>query len=160
MIKEFLKILFKTQKENAEAKQIAKHLSKVFLFELSGIEALYPDIRDKAQCLVKNMAALQMPVVITETFRSAKKQNELSFGVTQAKGLQSYHQYGLAFDVKFVNYGYNPPSFLWWDKLGAEGEKLGLEWGGRWTVLTDKCHFQWTANSTLHWSMFESYFKI
>jgi len=155
---DWIKLLWQTESKNADAKQIAKHLSKVLLFELSEIESVYPDVKDKAERLIAKMAEIKMPIKITETFRSAKKQNELSNSVTKAKGLQSYHQYGLAFDIKFITWGYNPPS-TWWEILGKEGEKLGLEWGGRWTSFPDKCHFQWTSYGKLKWQDLEPYFK-
>lgn len=160
MIDWFLKILYKTESQNAEAKQIAKHLSKILLHELSGVEALYPDVKEKCETLIKKMQELKAPITITETFRSAKKQDRLSNGLTKAKGLQSYHQYGLAFDIIFEEWGYQPPAGSnWWNIVGKEGEKLGLEWGGSWTSFPDTCHFQWTSNGKITWSILKNYFE-
>jgi len=155
---DWIKLLWQTESKFANEKQIAKHLSKVLLFELSGTKALYKDVEDKAERLVAKMAEIKMPIKITETFRSAKRQNELSNSVTKAKGLSSYHQYGLAFDIMFLTWGYNPPS-NWWLILGKEGEKLSLEWGGRWTTFPDRCHFQWTANGTINLKDIKTYFE-
>lgn len=156
---DFLKELFKVQSQDAEAKQIAKHLSKVLLWEWKGTNALYPDVKDKAELLVKKMVELKMPIEITETFRSAKKQNELPSNSTKARGLESYHQYGLAFDIKWVLWLYSPPSSNWWEILGKEGEKLGLTWGGRWTSFPDKLHFQWDMQGKIKCQDLKPYFE-
>jgi hypothetical protein len=51
----------------------------------------------------------------------------------------------LAFDIAPTEYlslkAWNPQGPLW-KKLGAAGEKLGLEWGGRWESFPDLPHFQ------------------
>lgn len=62
--------------------------------------------------------------------------------VTNAKAGQGYHNYGLAFDFVAMDKAGQP---LWdltpWEMLGYEGEKLGLEWGGRWKK-PDRPHLQ------------------
>lgn len=64
--------------------------------------------------------------------------------VTNAPALLSYHNYGLAFDVVPEDYialpNWNPMGPLW-SQVGAIGESLGLEWGGRWSK-PDEPHFQ------------------
>lgn len=64
--------------------------------------------------------------------------------VTKARPGDSYHQYGLAFDVVPVAYknlkDWNP-SGPYWQTIGQIGESLGLEWGGRWSS-PDEPHFQ------------------
>ena len=65
--------------------------------------------------------------------------------VTNAKGGQSYHNYGLALDVVEVNGGYygysdNYPAERW-DAIGRIGKSFGLEWGGDWR-RPDRPHFQ------------------
>lgn len=62
--------------------------------------------------------------------------------VTNAKGGQSLHNYGVAFDVcPLVNGNFDWNSNLF-PKIGALGKTLGLEWGGDWTSFTDLPHFQ------------------
>lgn len=72
--------------------------------------------------------------------------------VTNARGGESYHNYGLAFDVALLQNG-----TVTWDtkvsvndnevpdyiELGLIGEQLGLQWGGRWT-FQDLPHYQYT----------------
>ena len=109
----------------------------------------YPLVKRKSEQLIEAMKVLGFPIIITETYRSFARQNELYAQgrtkpgaiVTNAKGGESFHNYGVAFDCKFVKEGYNAPDTQWLI-LGKEGEKLGLEWGGRWVSFRDKPHFQ------------------
>ena len=138
---------------------IAKHLARVVLYELDGIDALYPDVKRLAKKLLVVMENKNKPIYIvpvTGTFRNIKQQNTLSSNVTNAGGLQSYHQYGIAFDVAFKDYNWSPPSFDWWNELGKEGEKLGLIWGGS---FQDYGHFEWHGrNESMTWQKLKPYF--
>ena len=138
---------------------IAKHLARVVLYELDGIEALYPNVKQLAKRLLVIMENNNKPIYIvpiTGTFRNIRQQNALSSNVTNAGGLQSYHQYGLAFDIAFKNYNWSPPSFDWWNELGKEGEKLGLIWGGS---FQDYGHFEWHGrNENMTWQKLKPYF--
>lgn len=159
---DYLRELFKVQSQDSEAKQIAKHLSKVLLWEWKGTDQLYPDVREKCQALVKRMANIGKPIVVYETFRTAKKQDQYAENpeITKAKGLESYHNYGLAFDVFFLNWEWKPPSEKWWEELGKEGKKLGLEWGGDWKDFPDKGHFQWRGgNGKITFELLKPYFE-
>ena len=53
------------------------------------------------------------------------------------------HQWGVAFDVyrKDVKGAYNE-SGNYFQRVGAIGKSLGLEWGGDWKSIVDKLHFQ------------------
>lgn len=62
--------------------------------------------------------------------------------VTQAKGGESNHNYGLAVDVcPFTNSrpNWNAP-IEEWVKIGRLAESYGLEWGGSWKKFVDKPH--------------------
>jgi hypothetical protein len=116
---------------------------------MNKLEGLQPLLRAKALKLVDVMEKLGKPVVVTEGLRTIERQNALyeqgrttpGQVVTNAKGGQSLHNYGVAFDVVFREGGYNVPAD-WWKELGEEGEELGLEWGGRWVSFPDRPHFQ------------------
>lgn len=97
--------------------------------------------------------------VITDGYRSPSAQDALPSANTNAKGLSSYHQYGLAIDLYSVRSGeivlYN--SKLSTEernrqteedhkKLGPIGEKLGLIWGGRWKSIKDNPHYELHPN--------------
>ena len=109
------------------------------------------------------MKVLKKPIILSEGFRSfktqkayyAKGRTKTGKIITQAKEGQSYHQYGLAADLIFKRYGWNPPSG-WWDILGVEAKKLGLEWGGDWK-FRDVAHVQYRPLN-VHWRELKSYF--
>lgn len=69
--------------------------------------------------------------------------------VTNARAGQSWHNFGTAYDLTLFS-GKNP---VWdskhYDTAGRIGEELGLEWGGRWTRLVDRPHFQRRLGLTL-----------
>lgn len=81
----------------------------------------------------------------------------LGLTVTNAKAGESYHNYGLAFDVAFVsgkriiwgNEDLNTNRINDWEEIGKLGEQLGLEWGGRWR-FKDLPHFQYTFGLTIN----------
>lgn len=148
--------LLTDQQKNAVPVAIARHLAKVTLFELKGLDALYPDFKEKAIQLMANMNSIGKGIYLVQSFRSAKSQNGLPGTVTKAKGLQSYHQYGLACDFAFNDYDYTPPSQTWWDTLQVEAEKLGLESGNGWTGFQDRPHVEWHPGFT--WHDLENYF--
>jgi len=61
--------------------------------------------------------------------------------VTNACCGESYHQYGLAFDIVPIVNG----KCDWknnWSQIGVAATEAGLEWGGTWTRFVDKPHCQ------------------
>lgn len=61
--------------------------------------------------------------------------------VTNAKPGQSYHNYGLGFDVVEMKDGqpiWDNPN---WPKIGALGKSFGFKWGGDWNT-PDRPHFE------------------
>ena len=89
---------------------------------------------------------------VTTGYRSIEEQNRLyqqgrtTFGqiVTWAKGGESYHNYGLAFDVVRMENGkadWTPVS----PEIAGIAKQQGFTWGGDWAVpKTDYPHFQMT----------------
>jgi peptidoglycan L-alanyl-D-glutamate endopeptidase CwlK len=119
---------------------------------------LQPIMARKLNRLILAMKILRHPIVLTEGVRTVARQNKLYAQgrtapgniVTNAKGGQSLHNYGVAFDVAFLVDG----SASWderlpWKLLGKVGKALGLEWGGDWTQINDRPHFQYLAGYTL-----------
>lgn len=161
--KAFFEALLSDNKKLAFPRMVAQHMARVTMYEYKGKDALHPEVKLRFEALEKRMAILGKPILFQEGFRTAARQDSLytqgrtapGSMVTNAKGLQSYHNYGLAFDTVFVDYGYNPPAY-YWDILGSEGEKLGLLWGGRWSSLSDRPHFEWHPDGT--WNELEKYF--
>lgn len=147
MWKKLFEALLKSQQKTQMANQIAQHLAKIALYDLKGDEALYPDVATKYGQLEAKMRELGKPIFLSDSFRSVVDQKKLPNNVTNAGGLQSYHQYGLAFDVAFVKHRWNPPSKKWWTVLGQEGKNLGLIWGGDWG-WGDYGHFEYHPGFT------------
>jgi len=119
---------------------------------IADLNALHPYFRDKMQQLINVCAKKKITLVVVESFRTRAKQAEY-FGMgkkyTRSVGGKSKHQYGLACDVVPLVNGVA----LWddkalWRKIGIEGEKLGLHWGGRWRTPFDPAHFEWTGGFT------------
>lgn len=115
--------------------------------ELPFNQDLLPLVARKRDTLVKLCGEQGCPVRITEGYRSFERQEELYAQgrtkpgsiVTNARGGESFHNHGVAFDVVPLE-GYNSKN---WEKIGLLGESLGLSWGGRWQ-FQDKPHFELT----------------
>lgn len=116
------------------------------------ITQCHPRLQEAAAQLVKKCRAQGLNVKIGESFRSKEEQDALYAQgrtkpgniVTNAPGssYSSMHQWGVAFDF-FKNvsgHEYDDTSFF--NRVGAIGKSLGLEWGGDWTSPVDKPHLQ------------------
>lgn len=68
--------------------------------------------------------------------------------VTNAKGGQSFHNYGLAVDVVLIKNGEAVWSPVSKDVVDI-GTSLGFEWGGNWKSFKDYPHFQMTFGKTI-----------
>lgn len=123
-----------------------------------GPSTLQPLVRRKAELVVKEMASLGHTVHVFEGFRSKARQDELyaqgrtTAGnvVTNAKGGESLHNYGVAVDIVFGPKGkpsWNPKEP--WKLLGSVGKKYGFEWGGDWSKFTDLPHLEMTLGYKL-----------
>ena len=90
---------------------------------------------------------LKITWVITDSYRSPSEQDALPSANTNAKALQSYHQYGLAIDIVSVRNGEitylsdGKQSMEDSKKIGPIGQKIGLVWGGVWKKK-DWPHFE------------------
>lgn len=117
---------------------------------------LQPLVKRKADEVVKEMELLGFPIRITQGFRSIEEQDKLYAQgrttpgqiVTNAKGGESFHNYGVAVDVVFRKEGYNAPETLW-QTFGTVGKKHGFEWGGDWKTFKDRPHLQMTLGYSL-----------
>lgn len=117
---------------------------------------LKPKVQRLADSFIQACNEQGIEIIIIEGYRSIKRQNELYEKgrttpgpiVTNAKGGQSLHNYGVAFDICFLVNGNRTYSGDW-EKVGKIGESLGLEWGGNWISFRDRPHFQYMAGYTL-----------
>jgi peptidoglycan L-alanyl-D-glutamate endopeptidase CwlK len=70
--------------------------------------------------------------------------------VTNAKGGQSFHNYGVAFDfVPIVGGKAQWNDVALFTKCGEIAESIGLEWAGRWVKFKELAHCQYTGGLTL-----------
>lgn len=119
---------------------------------ITDLKALHPYFRDKIVELIAACKKIGIEVSVVESFRTKSKQAEY-FGMgkkyTRSSGGKSKHQYGLACDlVPIVNGEAQWDDKKLWKRVGMEGEKLGLRWGGRWRSIYDPAHFEWTGGLT------------
>lgn len=108
------------------------------------ILTLAPCLQDIARNFVNYMeSAYGIEIRVSDAFRTWQQQDiECAEGSSTVCGGYSYHNYGLAIDVVEISNGqalYTNPN---WELIGSIGESFGLKWGGRWTSLVDKPHFQ------------------
>lgn len=124
----------------------------------NNIRTLLPRVQPYARALIIQCAKQGIRIVITSGSRTYEEQDELyrqgrdkpGVKVTNAKGGQSNHNFGIAFDVTIFD-GAKP---VWespvYKAVGAIGKGLGLAWGGDWKGISDEPHFElkpvWAAD--------------
>jgi hypothetical protein len=116
---------------------------------IADLQALHPFFREKIIELTRLCQQAGITLAIVESYRTHAKQSEyyaMGKAYTATPGGKSRHQYGLAVDIVPVVDSvavWNSPKL--WRKIGLLGERLGLTWGGRWRVLYDPGHFEWSG---------------
>jgi peptidoglycan L-alanyl-D-glutamate endopeptidase CwlK len=137
---------------------------------LDRIELLHPALRDEAKAIYKEICQVLTGRALCRfayTLRTYAEQNALyaqgrttpGAKVTQAKGGQSYHNFGLAIDIVLLIDKDGNGSFesaSWETKVDFDGDgksdwqevvnifkQYGWAWGGDWK-FTDKPHFEKT----------------
>jgi hypothetical protein len=119
---------------------------------IADLNSLHPYFKDRIAELIFVCKSQGIELAIVESYRTHAKQSEY-FGMgrkyTRSKGGNSKHQYGLAVDVVPIIDG----KAVWenqalWKKIGLNGERLGLRWGGRWRSPYDPAHFEWSGGIT------------
>lgn len=106
---------------------------------------LHPRLAGLAETIVTTAWKKGLKVMVFEGYRDGKRQNELyTKGTTRARAGKSYHNFGLAVDIVFLNEKGEPS---WspehnWQKLGEIGKSLGLTWGGDFKRIKDYGHFE------------------
>ncbi|WP_137174117.1 M15 family metallopeptidase [Massilia sp. HP4] len=114
------------------------------------VATLQPEVRPFAIALVERAAAQGIVIKVISGTRSYAEQDALFAQgrtapgkiVTNARGGQSNHNFGIAFDIGVFDgrrYLDHSPSYK---AVGAIGLGLGLEWGGNWNSFVDEPHFQ------------------
>jgi peptidoglycan L-alanyl-D-glutamate endopeptidase CwlK len=123
------------------------------------IEDLHPKVQNLCKLFLNICKKENIDVLVTSTLRDFEAQNALYAQgrsapgkiVTKAKAGESFHNYGLAFDVVPLKNG----KCCWdetdavWAKLGDIGAAVGLEWAGNWARFREYPHFQYTSGLTI-----------
>ncbi|MDR1276365.1 MAG: M15 family metallopeptidase [Candidatus Accumulibacter sp.] len=132
------------------------------MIDSRNLNELHPRVRALAEVFLDACKAAGVDVLVTSTYRDHEAQDALyakgrtapGAKVTNSKGGQSLHNFRVAFDVVPRVDG----KLLWttsgatgklWENIGALGEYVGLEWGGRWKTFPDYPHFQFTGGLSL-----------
>jgi len=136
---------------------------------MKDLSVLHPYVKYLAEKLIEKSKKQGINIIITQTYRTIKEQNEIyaqgrtKVGaiISNAKGGSSFHNFRLAFDFAVLNVDgttVNWSSSCDTDKdgqkdyyeVGAIGKSLGLTWGGTdFGNFVDLPHFQWTGGLTL-----------
>ncbi|OIK10234.1 peptidase M15 [Bacillus sp. MUM 116] len=124
-------------------------------------------VKEATNQLIQQSAKKGITVVITDGFRSMEDQDQLyqkgrtTAGtiVTNARGGESYHNYGLAVDFALKtssgnviwdrNYDGNQNRIPDWNEVVAIAKNLGFQWGGDWAQFKDYPHLQMDFDLTL-----------
>jgi peptidoglycan L-alanyl-D-glutamate endopeptidase CwlK len=133
------------------------------------IDLLHPDERVSAHAMYDEICEALTGKAIcrfSHTLRTDKEQDELyaqgrnkpGKKVTNAKGGQSFHNFGLAFDIVLIIDGkeaswntlkdFDGDKIADWMEVVAIAKEHGWEWGGDWTKFKDAPHFQKTHGKT------------
>jgi peptidoglycan L-alanyl-D-glutamate endopeptidase CwlK len=125
---------------------------------------VHPQLAERGRRLLDACAVNGVFLLVTSGLRTWADQDALyakgrttppigqPYIVTNAQGGQSYHNFGLAFDVVVLNAARKldwDDSDPGWAAAGAAGKALGLEWGGDWVTFKDLPHFQYTGGLSL-----------
>jgi peptidoglycan LD-endopeptidase CwlK len=121
------------------------------------LEDLHPLVVEKARQLIELAQADGIEILVTSTLRSFEEQAELfAIGrvkpgkiVTNAKAGESWHNFGLAFDVVPLVNGKAIWDSPFWNRIGDLGKQIDLTWGGDFKSFKDKPHFEFHPNVTL-----------
>ena len=116
------------------------------------LSSLNPHVALLARKFLELTRANHLDVRIYTAFRSWAEQDHLFAQgrwapgnvVTNARGGDSYHNWGLAFDAAPYENGVISNDSAKFIRMGHLGEKVGLQWGGSFKSIVDYPHFQYT----------------
>lgn len=139
--------------------ETAKPEPKGMKASLPFINRLDPAIQDLAKGLLVKAAQDGIELVVVQGLRTNEEQARLyaqgrtapGAVVTNSPPGSSWHNFGLAFDVAIYNNGKAewPENEQLWQRIGAIGKSIGLEWGGDFKSIRDRPHFEYHPGMTL-----------
>jgi len=128
------------------------------------LSGLHPVVASRARAMLDLCSLAGLAILVTQGVRTWEEQDVLfargrtvppigaSNIVTKARGGQSYHNFGLAFDIIVLDsmgktdWNTSHPG---WRRAAEAGRSVGLEWGGDWKGFKDIPHFQYTGGLSL-----------
>ncbi len=121
------------------------------------IEDLQPVLQRGATELITRCKNNGLDVLITQTLRDIEYQNQLYAQgrtkpgsiVTNARGGESYHNYGLAFDICKNVKGHEYDDVAFFKKVGEIWTEMGGMWGGNFDGFVDTPHFEFSGGLTI-----------
>ncbi len=121
------------------------------------IEDLHQTIQRGVNELIKRSKAKGLDVLITQTLRDIEYQNQLYAQgrttkgniVTNARGGESFHNYGLAFDICKNIKGHEYDDSEFFKKVGEIWTEMGGMWGGNFDTFVDTPHFEFSGELTI-----------
>ena len=116
------------------------------------LQRLHPALASAVRAVIADLARRGIGVEVVQGLRTFEEQDELfakgrtkpGLVVTQARGGESNHNFGLAADLcPFTDDkpDWNAPIDVW-AAIGTTAMAHGLEWGGQWKKFLDKPHVQ------------------
>lgn len=131
---------------------------------MSKIDTLHPLIKAEVLELVTHVNTViltgKVKMIVTQGLRTFDEQNKLFAQrpkVTNAKGGQSIHNYGLAFDFCLADGGrtiwdtvkdFDNDKIADWMEVVKVFKAAGYTWGGDFRSITDSPHFEKTFGHT------------
>jgi peptidoglycan LD-endopeptidase CwlK len=145
----------------AESLAIAKTLDIFDIRTEGNIQTLQPEAQRKARQFLSEVSSKLgvggLVFKIISGTRTYGEQNDLFAQgrtrpgpiVTNARGGQSNHNFGVAWDIGIFKNGQYIPESQLYQSAGVIGKGQGLEWGGDWQTIQDQPHFQAIAEEKL-----------
>ncbi len=137
------------------------------LVTINRVAHLHPKLRSEVADIIKDIQSKGVDIRITQGLRTFAEQDALYAQgrttpgkfVTNAKGGQSWHNFGLAIDfcllhkdgtISFsITEDMNADKKTDWNNVTDSFKKFGWVYGGDWNVFKDNCHFEKTFEITL-----------
>lgn len=118
------------------------------------LERLHPKVARKLNKILQKAEQSDLEILITDGYRTNAEQNKLYAQgrtrsgkiVTNAKGGQSLHNYGLAVDIVPVlsNGQIDYSDYDTYKLFASLAKEEGFAWGGDWKKFKDVPHFEYT----------------
>lgn len=117
----------------------------------ANLHTLHPKAQELARVFAQKVRAAGISIRIISGTRTYAEQDALyrvgRYGdqrprVTGARGGQSNHNFGIAWDIGIFEGGKYLPESPLYTTAAEVGLVDGLEWGGHWKTLKDRPHYQ------------------